>query len=87
MDDGNYYGLSNYYGFYYVNVSLDTFISDVKISIFLICQKPHLLGLFKLIRKVYSNLKLQERTQSKKKNFDLRRANTYKDPLEMGWLG
>ena len=59
MDDGNYYGLSNYYGFYYVNVSLDTFISDVKISIFLICQKPHLLGLFKLIRKVYSKLKLQ----------------------------
>ena len=91
MDDGNYYDLSNYYGFYYVSVSLDTFTSDIKFSIFLICQKLHLLGLFKLIRKVYSNLKLQERTQSKKKFFFLfylRRANTYKDLLEMdGWVG
>lgn len=90
MDDGNYYDLSNYYGFYYVSVSLDTFTSDIKFSIFLICQKLHLLGLFKLIRKVYSNLKLQERTQSKKNFFFLfylRRANTYKDLLEMGWLG
>lgn len=42
---------------------------------------------FKLIEKFIDDLKLQERTQSKKKKIDLRWANTFKELLEMGLLG